>query len=142
MTNTLTHHGILGMRWGIRRSDSQLGHNPSSAKTKKTAVAEEHKKTVKAHSSKSEPEKKRLSDMDDAELRELIGRLEMEKKYKDLLKGMEARKTSKGKEFVMDVLKQSGKNIATQAATYAIGAMVNKIFDTDIVNPKKGQKDK
>lgn len=42
----------------------------------------------------------------------------------------------------MDILEKSGKNIATQFVTYAMGAAVNKIAGTDVVNSKKGQKDK
>ena len=68
--------------------------------------------------------------------------MELEKRYKDLSKSSEQAKTSKGRAFVMDVLEKSGKNIATQAVTYAMGSMVNKVAGSDIVNPKKGQKDK
>ena len=69
--------------------------------------------------------------------------LELEKRYSDLSKPGEQAKTSKGKAFVMDVLKKSGKNVATQAVTYAMGSMVNKLAGSDVVNiPKKGQKDK
>lgn len=80
--------------------------------------------------------------MSDSELREKITRLELEKKYSDLSKPKEQAKTSKGKAFVMDVLEKSGKNIATQAVTYAMGSIVNKVAGSDVVNPKKGQKDK
>ena len=77
MNNELTHHGVMGMKWGVRRSPSQLGF---------------------------------LS--------------------------------SRGKSFVSDILEKSAKNIGTQAATYAMGAAINKMAKKEIVNPKKGQKDK
>lgn len=32
----LTHHGIKGMRWGVRRTPAQLGHKPSSGDKSKT----------------------------------------------------------------------------------------------------------
>lgn len=72
---------------------------------------------------------------------------------------------SKGESMASKVLKRSGENIATQLTTYAMGAAVNGIANkvgsklsesesdtvkaqrikdifTDVVNPKKGQKDK
>ena len=42
----------------------------------------------------------------------------------------------------MGILEQSGKNIGGQLATYAMGTAVNKMAGSQIVNPKKGQKDK
>jgi hypothetical protein len=99
--------------------------------------------------------------MSTEELKARISRLEMEKQLKEL----EGKTQSKGKAFVKDVLEAAGKNILTQAATYAMGVALNKavkatgytnatqtitengqkrvekIFE-DIVNPRKGQKDK
>ena len=91
---------------------------------------------------------KKSTPMTDEELRAKVQRLELEKRYRDLMKEtLPKKKKSKGQEFVTDVLEKSGKNIATQAATYAMGVGVNKLFervfnDKSIVNPKKGQKDK
>ena len=85
---------------------------------------------------------KSLKELSDDELRSRISRLEMENKYKDLMRSDNQIKVSKGKAFVMDVLEKSGKNIATQTVTYVLGTGVNKAAGKEIVNPKKGQKDK
>lgn len=133
--NYLQHYGILGMRWGIRKSKpATLGKRNKLKKDKENvnnAVAQK-KRTVK--------------DLSDNELRERINRLELEKRYRDL-SSSNTKNNDKGKAFVMDVLEKSGKNIAIQFTTYVMGKGVNKafsnLFDDDaIVNPKKGQKDK
>ena len=140
--NELKHHGILGMKWGVRRYQNKDGSLTPAGK-RRIQTGEIGKATDAATSPQSNSaHKKSVKEMSDSELREQISRLELEKRYKDLSKSSEQAKTSKGRAFVMDVLEKSGKNIATQAATYAMGSMVNKVVGSDVVNPKKGQKDK
>lgn len=138
--NELMHHGILGMKWGVRRYQNKDGSLTPAGK-RRVQTGEIGKSSDSAVSSASSY-KRSVKEMSDSELRDKISRLELEKRYKDLSKSSEQAKTSKGRAFVMDVLEKSGKNIATQAVTYAMGSMVNKVAGSDIVNPKKGQKDK
>lgn len=129
----LEHHGIEGMKWGVRRYQNADGSL--------TAVGIKRKSIFDDDTKKKSTEKK-LRDMSDDELRTRIARLELEKRFKDLSMPSDSQKTSRGKKIVMDILEKSGSNIATQLTTYAIGTAVNKIVGGEVVNPKKGQKDK
>lgn len=135
----LMHYGVLGMKWGVRRTPAQLGHRtkPKSVKRSKATTKKKEENTTSSSSSK-----KSVHELSDAELREAISRLELEKRYKELARSANPPKTSEGKKFVENVLRKSGENIATQFTTYAMGTMLNKIAGSEIVNPKKGQKDK
>ena len=155
MDEELYHYGVKGMKWGVRRTPSQLGHTTGTKKKKsgssvlskaKTAISNrrEASKQKKAEASaRKSQKKKRLSEMSDDELQAQIKRLELEKRYRDLT----PKQTHRGRDFVTGILENSARNIATQATTYAMGSAVNAVLkditgDPQVVNPKKGQKDK
>lgn len=89
-SNELMHHGIKGMRWGVRRTPAQLGHK-TSGKKKKTASAEKPKElttaekkaqVLKSKSARSLYDNKDL--FDDNELRDAYKRLVLENEVKKL----------------------------------------------------------
>lgn len=72
--NELYHHGIKGMKWGVRRTRAQLGYSSSPRKTKKQAQKVSSK----------QQRKEAIKKMSDAELRSRINRIQMERQYMQL----------------------------------------------------------
>lgn len=162
----LMHHGVKGMKWGQhifgnktsstsrnRSSKSTSSKKPSSKavsiiekrrakklKVKKQKEREKRAKETRKNQRRADIKKriKPVSKMTDAELSKIIKRKQLEKQYRDLNK----QSKSQGRKIVEEILEKSAKNIAEQAVTYAIGTAVNKVARKNIVNPKKGQKDK
>lgn len=75
----LEHYGILGMKWGVRRTPEELGHKPGVGKNK----SGERKK--EDSSSKKFNLPKKASQMTDDELRSQVNRLNMEEQYRNLM---------------------------------------------------------
>ena len=113
--NELYHYGVLGMRWGVRRS--KLNSSSLSRKQSKQTIDPSYKK---AHA------KKKLKYMSDNELREINNRLNAEKQYKDL-----TRTKSRGKKAVDAFVSTAGTVAAVMGAykTYKKygGEILNKI---------------
>ena len=108
--NELAHYGILGMKWGIRRTEAQLAR--ARGKTKSDDADDNEKKTSSASSSK----KKSVSEMSDDELRKAVNRLQLEKQYRDL----SPKNVSAGQRFVNKVM----KDVVVPAATEVSRNMV------------------
>lgn len=100
--NYLYHYGVLGMKWGVRRSRKKAAKaERKSAKQRKEESYSEDYKRVKAL------KKKKLYEMSNAEIRELNNRMQLETQYKDLKK----KNVSKGQKFVTEVLTDVGKQV-------------------------------
>ena len=111
----LYHHGILGMKWGVRRYQNKDGTLTNAGKRRKRA---EDERTIKDAEKETAPKKKRVSELSDSELREKINRLQMEKNYLDLEKqvsALQSKELTAGQRFV----KQIGGKVIVPAATEA-----------------------
>lgn len=103
---SLYHYGILGMKWGIRRFQPY----PKGKGHKGKFLGKKSKSQKKAEKERAKPpSKKAIKDMSDQELREVVDRLQMEKRYRDLTSAQK----SKGQKLVVDILNDAAKQAAS-----------------------------
>ena len=134
--NELFHHGIKGMKWGVRRTPAQLGHDTGGVdlqKAKKkveaanTIVNESQNINKKVSSRKQRKIQKQqvqnAKAMTDQELRERVNRLNMEQQYARL----STEQMSAGKVNVDRVLSEVGTVVALTNSVLAIALAVQKL---------------
>lgn len=106
--NELYHHGILGMKWGIRRFQNKDGSLTAAGKKRAQQDLEEASDDYKkAHTSKN------IKKMSNQELNDVNKRLQMEKEYSKLTN----KNNTAGKKFVSGVLLTAATTIAGKYAT-------------------------
>lgn len=144
MPNELMHHGIKGQKWGVRRTPEQLGHAPTKRSTMDTVKkkASELSKaagnkiksaatSVKNRISRKIADKKKAKYMTTEELRERISRLDMEKRYKDLLAQQNPKKSSTTKAILAKAAQSLAEKSLGVAVDKIVEKMKNKTFNID-----------
>ena len=107
----LAHYGIKGMRWGVRRKRGKGGRVEGGS------------------SSKSESSKPKS----DAELREAVNRMQLQKQYKDLNAALNPKKESKAVKMATQIM----TNVATQQGTRILNNQVGNLLDAAFAGKKK-----
>lgn len=135
--DSLQHHGVKGMKWGIRRYQNKDGSLTPAGKKRAAKLKDEYasltgKQVTRSKASvdskgssvkKSEeeeksatPKRKSVKEMSDAELQATVTRLNLEQRYSQL----NPKQVSAGKKFADHVFKQVIVPVATDVAKNAL----------------------
>lgn len=149
--DSLTHYGIFGQKWGIRRFQNKDGTRTPAGKArerasdfkksasagwqkvkraassgwrkvKKAGETEIDKLRVKAAARKER--KKKVSEMSDEDLNRRISRLQKERQYKELMREVNPGKLDGAKK----VMKDFGNNLVSSVSKKTVDRITDKIF--------------
>lgn len=133
----IEHYGVLGMKWGVRKS---RGGKTSQAKKKTTNKGKPKQEEKPENEAKELPKSKQgrksvtvsRRKLTDADIDNMIKRLEKEKRLKDLLDS----DVNRGKKFITEVSSTAAKSAAKRVATGSLMYLIKISIDKGMKNPE------
>lgn len=134
--NELYHYGVKGMKWGVRRTPAQLGHDTGKIDLQKTKKKVDAANTIvnetrninnnvsKKQAKKVQKQKMaEVKSMSDQELRERVNRLNMEQQYMR----MSSEQMNAGRANINSVLNNVGTVVNVASSALAIAVAIQKL---------------
>lgn len=128
----LSHYGVKGQKWGVRRTKAQLGYKVSTTakKLKNKFIKNKTKKSNKTSSKKTKTND--IKKMSDEELRNRMNRIRLEQEY--LRYTTPPKRISTGRKIVQkvfdDVIVPSAINAGKSALTNYLTREANNLLGT------------